>query len=240
MSPVELTDSVLERCTAVEGQLNAYVTVVADHARAAAAQAQREIRSGRRLGPLHGIPYGLKDLIDTAGITRTASSRLWEGRVPTADSTVAALLSAGAVLVGKTHTHEFHYGLLTPQTANPWAAQHIAGGSSGGSAVAVAAGSALFALGTDTGGSIRVPAALNGVSGLRPAYGLISRHGGLPCRGPSTTSALRPGPSRTRPWCSKHWLTTTRTTGPASLRHAPAPGRARPTTACGDCASGCP
>ncbi|MFF2353345.1 amidase [Kitasatospora sp. NPDC058115] len=181
LSPVELTESVLERLEATQPRLNAYVTVTADAARAAAARAERELLAGRHRGPLHGIPYALKDNIDTAGIRTTASSRQWADRVPTRDATLAArLTAAGAVLVGKTHTHEFAYGLTTPQTGNPWHPDRVAGGSSGGSAVAVATGSALFALGTDTAGSVRVPAALNGVVGLKPTYGLLSCHGIAP------------------------------------------------------------
>ncbi|MGW0140091.1 amidase [Streptomyces calvus] len=178
LSPVELTESVLARIAAVEGRLGAYVTVTADAALAAAVRAEREISASGPRGPLHGIPMALKDLIDAEGIPTTASSHVRAGHVAERDSRVAERLgAAGAVLLGKTHTHEFAYGLTTPQTKNAWDHSRVAGGSSGGSAVAVAAGGATFAMGTDTGGSIRVPAALNGVVGLKPTYGLVPRTG---------------------------------------------------------------
>lgn len=196
LSPVELTESVLARIGAVDGRLRAYVTVAADAALAAAVRAEREISETGPRGPLHGIPMGLKDLIDAAGLPTTASSHVRAGHIADHDSQVAARLkTAGAVLLGKTHTHEFAYGLTTPQTSNAWDPSRVAGGSSGGSAVAVAAGEATFALGTDTGGSIRVPAALNGVVGLKPTYGLVSRAGVTPLSwsldhvGPLTRSA---------------------------------------------------
>lgn len=178
LSPVELTESVLARITAVEGRLGAFVTVAADAALAAAVRAEREISGSGPRGPLHGIPMALKDLIDVEGTPTTASSHVRAGHVAERDSLVAERLgAAGAVLLGKTHTHEFAYGLTTPQTNNAWDRSRVAGGSSGGSAVAVAAGEATFAMGTDTGGSIRVPAALNGVVGLKPTYGLVPRTG---------------------------------------------------------------
>ncbi|SPE62961.1 Glutamyl-tRNA(Gln) amidotransferase subunit A [Streptomyces netropsis] len=179
VSPVELVDSVLERIEEVEPRLRAFTTVTAAHARKAARTAEAAIAGGTPpRGPLHGIPVGLKDLIDVAGMATTASSRVRTGHRAKTDSTVAARLAeAGVAFVGKTHTHEFAYGLTTPQTSNAWSLDRVAGGSSGGSAVAVAAGAATFALGTDTGGSIRVPASLNGIVGLKPTYGLVPRYG---------------------------------------------------------------
>ncbi|MFJ8703974.1 amidase [Streptomyces ardesiacus] len=178
LSPVELVDSVLDRIEQVEPHVAAYVAVSAEQARRTAREAERDAARGSCRGPLHGIPVGLKDLIDVAGEPTTASSRTRAGHRAASDSTVAARLrAAGAILIGKTHTHEFAYGLTTPQTSNAWDQGRVAGGSSGGSAVAVATGAATFALGTDTGGSIRVPATLNGVVGLKPTYGLVPRHG---------------------------------------------------------------
>ncbi|MDA2809064.1 amidase [Nocardiopsis sp. RSe5-2] len=181
LSPVELVDSVLARIDEVEADLGAYVSVTADRARRAAERAEREAADGRPLSPVHGTAVALKDLIDVAGLPTTASSRVRAGHTAAADSAVAERLAeAGTALVGKAHTHEFAYGLTTPQTRNAWDRDRVAGGSSGGSAVAVASGTATFALGTDTGGSIRVPAALNGVVGLKPTFGLVPLRGVTP------------------------------------------------------------
>ncbi|MCO1574579.1 amidase family protein [Crossiella sp. SN42] len=181
LSPVALLESVLARTEQVEGRINAFATRTAEQARHAARQAEQDLAQGRHLGPLHGIPVGVKDIIDTAGVPTTSGSRVRAGRVPEHDATVVRRLSwAGAVLVGKTHTDEFAYGVTTPQTNNPWLSGHSPGGSSGGSAAAVATGMATFALGTDTAGSTRIPAALSGVTGLKPTAGLLPRYGITP------------------------------------------------------------
>jgi aspartyl-tRNA(Asn)/glutamyl-tRNA(Gln) amidotransferase subunit A len=186
LSPVELTKALLERITALEPQLNAFVTVTADLALKQARRAEREIGKGDYRGPLHGIPFGLKDIYNTKDILTSAGSRVCIDNVPRADATTARLLyDAGAVLLGKLATHEFAHGgpsfdLPWPPARNPWNLEHFTGGSSSGSGAAIAAGLTPFALGSDTGGSIRGPASFCGLAGLMPTYGLVSRAGVIP------------------------------------------------------------
>jgi len=183
LSPVELTRAFLVRIEAIDPQLDSYLLVTAEHALEQARQAEAEIMAGRYKGPLHGIPYALKDIYCTAGIRTTGHSRSQQDFVPTEDAeTVARLNAAGSVLLGKLATHEFAHGgpsfdLPWPPARNPWDRSRFTGGSSSGSGAAVAAGLAMGALGSDTGGSIRNPAALCGLVGLKPTYGLISRRG---------------------------------------------------------------
>ena len=183
LSPVELTRAFLDRIAAIDPQLNAYLLVTGDRALAQARAAEAEIAAGNWRGPMHGIPYALKDIYCTAGIRTTSHSRTREHYVPDFDATaVAKLNAAGAVLLGKLSTHEFAHGgpsfdLPWPPARNPWNRDYFTGGSSSGSGSAVAAGLAMAALGSDTGGSIRNPAALCGLIGLKPTYGLISRSG---------------------------------------------------------------
>ncbi|MHC9290930.1 amidase [Mycobacterium sp. LTG2003] len=178
VSPVEVTQSALDRLEAVQPTLTAFVTTTPELALEQAKLAEKEIGDGNYRGPLHGIPLGVKDLYDTAGIKTTSSSAQRADYVPDADSaSVAKLYDAGMVLIGKTHTHEFAYGATTPTTGNPWAPERTPGGSSGGSGAAVGAGVVHVALGSDTGGSIRIPAALCGTVGLKPTFGRASRVG---------------------------------------------------------------
>jgi aspartyl-tRNA(Asn)/glutamyl-tRNA(Gln) amidotransferase subunit A len=186
LSPVELTEALLSRIDALDPQLNAFITVTAGHALSQAREAERAITAGRYRGALHGIPFGLKDMFDTAGILTTAHSKILIHNVPERDAAVVTkLYDAGAVLMGKLATHEFAHGgpsfdLPWPPARNPWNPAHFSGGSSSGSAAAVAAGFVPGALGTDTGGSIRSPAWLSGIVGLKPTYGRVSRVGVIP------------------------------------------------------------
>ena len=186
VSPVELTSDCLARIKKLNPGLNAFITVTAESALAQARQAEAEIRHGEWRGPLHGIPIALKDLIDTAGVRTTAASSLFKDRIPTQDAEVVRRLkAAGAVLLGKQNLHEFAYGGSSivsyfGEVRNAWNPEHIAGGSSGGSATAVAAGMGYGAIGTDTAGSVREPAALCGVVGLKPTYGRVSARGVIP------------------------------------------------------------
>jgi Asp-tRNA(Asn)/Glu-tRNA(Gln) amidotransferase A subunit family amidase len=186
ISPVELTHACLKKIEELNPVLNAFITVPADQALAQARTAEEEILHGEWRGPLHGVPIGLKDLIDTTGIPTTAASALYKGRVPTQSAEVVRRLErAGAIFLGKHNLHEFAYGgssmiSFFGEVHNPWNPAYIAGGSSGGSATAVAAGLGYGAIGTDTAGSIREPAALCGVVGLKPTYGRVSARGVIP------------------------------------------------------------
>jgi aspartyl-tRNA(Asn)/glutamyl-tRNA(Gln) amidotransferase subunit A len=186
VSSVEITESLLDRINKTNGAINAYVSIPADEALAAARAMDEALSAGYYFGPLHGIPVSVKDLYETKGLRTAGGGRILANYVPDEDATsVARLRRSGAVIVGKTNTHEYAYGYTTENphygaTRNPWDATRIAGGSSGGSGAAVAARSAIVALGTDTGGSIRVPSSFCGISGLKPTYGRVSRKGVLP------------------------------------------------------------
>jgi Asp-tRNA(Asn)/Glu-tRNA(Gln) amidotransferase A subunit family amidase len=179
LGAVELVESLLARIEATEPAVHAWASVDADGALAAARRLDAEPTPR---GPLHGIPIGLKDVIDTGGWPTEAGSRALAGRVPDADAEVVARLrAAGAIVLGKTVTHELAYGQNEPPTRSPWDPGRYPGGSSAGSGVALAVGGALGALGTDTGGSIRNPSALNALTGLKPTQGLVSTRGVIPC-----------------------------------------------------------
>ena len=186
LSALGLTEKCLARIERLNPVLKAFITVTPESALEEARQSDREIRAGKCRGPLHGIPLALKDLVDAAGVRTTAASHLFEKRVPTEDAFILKRLkAAGAVLLGKLNLHEFAYGGSGIIGAfgiarNPWDTNRITGGSSSGSAAAVAAGLCLGAIGTDTAGSIRLPSAFCGISGFKPTFGLVSAHGVIP------------------------------------------------------------
>jgi aspartyl-tRNA(Asn)/glutamyl-tRNA(Gln) amidotransferase subunit A len=203
VSPVEVVRAHLDRIAAIDQTLRAFITVCADAALESARAAEAELIAGRAVGPLHGVPWAPKDLYSTKGVRTTGGSKILTDSVPSADATVVARLAgAGAILLGKLNMHEFAYGpeglnAHYGDTRNPWGmdAHRIAGGSSSGSGAAVAAGLVPGSLGSDTGGSIRIPASLCGITGLKPTYGRASRAGVLPLAwsmdhvGPMTRSA---------------------------------------------------
>ena len=196
VSPVDIIDAHLARIEATEPMLNSFITLLPEEARAAARRAEREIQSGNYKGPLHGIPVALKDLFNTGGVRTTSGSRIFDNFIPERDCTVAARFhQAGAILLGKLNMHQFAYGPTgeNPDYGhmhNPWDLDLITGGSSGGSGSAAAAGQCTITTGSDTGGSIRIPAALCGIVGLKPTYGLVSRYGLTPL----SWSLDHPGP----------------------------------------------
>ncbi len=197
ISPIELTQAALAQIERFEGRLNCYITVLRDSALEQASRAEAEIRQGNYRGPLHGIPVAIKDNLETAGIRSTAGSKILADYVPVEDTpAVARLRAAGAVILGKTNLHEFGMGAtsINPHygpSRNPWNPECITGGSSGGSAAAVAAGMCLAALGTDAGGSVRIPSAICGVVGLKQTHGRVPIRG---CIGASNPTVDHIGP----------------------------------------------
>jgi aspartyl-tRNA(Asn)/glutamyl-tRNA(Gln) amidotransferase subunit A len=184
-SPVEITRVFLERIERLDARLRAYITVLPDAALAAASRAETAVMRGETLGPLHGVPYAVKDQFDTAGVRTTSGSRILENHVPAEDATtISRLNAAGGVLLGKLNLTEFALGGTQQfpfgQPRNPWNLDHDPGGSSSGSGIAVAAGLCAASLGEDTGGSVRSPASFCGVVGLRPTWSRVSRHGSFP------------------------------------------------------------
>ncbi len=186
LSPVELTAALLARIERLDPKLNAFIRLDGEAAMAAARTAEAEVAAGRLRGPLHGVPVGIKDIIDVAGLPTTCHSKILADNVATSDAVcVAKLRGAGAIVLGKLSTHEFAIGgpshdLPWPPARNPWNADHHPGGSSSGSGSGVAAGLFPMALGSDTGGSVRNPASCCGIVGLKPTYGLVSRRGVFP------------------------------------------------------------
>src|SRR5499427_4298325 len=186
ISSEQMTEECLRRIHAEQPRLNAFILVMADDARRQAREADRELAAGHDRGPLHGVPISIKDLIDLRGTPTTAASRVRDGHVARHDAAaIAHLRQAGSVVLGKTNLHEFAFGTTNEDSAfgparNPHDPTRSPGGSSGGSAASVAAGMALGTIGTDTGGSIRIPAAACGVVGLKPTYGEISKAGVFP------------------------------------------------------------
>ena len=225
LSPVDLTKALLARIKAVDPQINAFLTVTEKEALAAARAAERAVIAGQKR-PLLGIPVAYKDIYETAGVPTTAHSRILQTNVPKHDAeTVRRLREAGAIMLGKLATHEFAIGgpafdLPWPPARNPWDTRRFTGGSSSGSAAAVAAGLALGALGSDTGGSIRLPAAFCGIAGLKPTPGLVSRRGVIPLA-PSLDTA---GPMA---WTAEDWRSCS-TRLPATTPPTPPRSPARP------------
>jgi aspartyl-tRNA(Asn)/glutamyl-tRNA(Gln) amidotransferase subunit A len=180
-SPSEIVRLLLEQIRRTDDKLQAYITVCEESSLKLAEAAELQLKAGHDLGVLHGIPVSIKDLYETEGIRTTCGSRLMQDYVPKKDSTVVARLkSKGAIVLGKLNMHEFALGAVSPPTKNPWDLGRIPGGSSGGSAAALAMGSAIATTGSDTGGSIRIPASFCGVVGLKPTYGRVSRAGMFP------------------------------------------------------------
>jgi aspartyl-tRNA(Asn)/glutamyl-tRNA(Gln) amidotransferase subunit A len=186
VSAVEFTKAAISRIDRLNPRLRAFITITADQALHRACQADAELAAGHDRGPLHGLPVAYKDLFATRGVLTTGGSKLYENCVPAIDATVVERLdAAGAVMVGKLNMHELAYGITSANphfgaVRNPWNEQHSPGGSSGGSGAAVATGIVFAAMGTDTGGSIRIPASFCGTVGLKPTYGRVSRYGVLP------------------------------------------------------------